>query len=445
MSMLKQFIIGCLLLLAWPPLTAQQELSLHLMREVANASLSNPAFIADSSRIAIGLPSLYFSYHHTAGSIDQIIRRSDGTKVLDVDELIRTAKDENDLSVNLELQSLYFQYQLGSLAVSLHHAVKSNTFLRYPKTLPQLFWQGNSQFIDQTVEFAPEQQSFAYNELGLGLAFGQGGWRIGGRAKLLLGIGDVSTSRHSASLFTSNDVYQLRLDTDYKINTSLFDASFLFDSLSNVGIEYGWEDMINFRDFAGQNTGVAFDLGLQYQWNDRLELAVSVIDIGEINWKKNVTNYHSQGTFNYDGLDFSNILRDKNISFEGVSDTIEKIFNFKESQGEYSTRLPSKIFLSALYQLNDRWQLGGMYYQENFRGYSFPAFGLSARTRLANRINLGVIYALRNERFDNLGINASARFGPAQIFMHTDNVLAAFRAYDSDNVNFRAGLNLYLF
>ena len=439
--MLKQILWSAIALLLILPIQAQQELSLHLMRDVVNANMTNPAIVQDS-RIIIGLPSVYFNYFHTAGAIDQIIRRSDGRTVLDVNELIRRAKPDNQLDINLELQSLFFQYRLGALSMSLHHAVKSNTFTRYPKALPQLFWQGNAQFIGEKIEFGPEQQSFAYNELGLGLAYEKDSWTIGGRAKLLMGIGDVSTERNSASLFTSDDIYQLELESDYLINTSVFDPGFLFDSLDNVGIEYGWEDMSSFRNFAGRSTGFAFDLGLRYQPNEKLDIALSLVDVGKINWTDKVANYRSQGTFAYDGLDFSNILQDENISFEGTLDTIEEIFNFNETNSDYSTKLASKLYVSGLYQLTPNWQLGALYYMENFRDRSSHAVALSARTRIADKVNLGAVYAIRNDRYDNFGLNASVKIGPVQLFAHTDNILAAFKVYDSDNVNFRAGLNL---
>ena len=245
-------------------------------------------------------------------------------------------------------------------------------------------------------------------------------------------------------MFTSDDIYQLRLQTDYNINTSTFAPTFLFDSLGTVGVEYTFDDILNFNDIFTSNTGYAFDLGLTYQATEKLQLALSVIDIGQINWNDEVTQYRSNGTFEYDGLDISNIFQDDELDFEGTLDTLETIFNFKESSNDYTTKLPVKVYASATYQLNDRWQLGGMYYSEHFRGRTNIAAAISANARVGKFFQLGASYAVRNETFANVGLNVIATVGALQLYAVTDNIVGMVNPYDSENVNGRIGLNIIL-
>ncbi|MEL6863571.1 MAG: DUF5723 family protein [Bacteroidota bacterium] len=442
--MLKTYsaFIFCLLLSFG--LQAQQELGLHLMRDIGQSIKTNPALLP-SSRLVIQLPSIYANYSHTAGTIDDLVLIDGDRNVLNVDRLISLADEENDLFVNYELETIGASFRWRNWGINVNHAIKSNTFLRYPKTLPQLFWQGNADFIGQTVEFGPEQYSFAYNEFGLGLAYEHKQWTIGGRVKFLTGIGDISTPRTQATLFTSDDVYQLQLETDYEINTSSFDATFLLDSISGLGVQYGWDDILSFQDIFTQNAGLAFDLGIRYRPNEKWELAASVIDIGQIDWTENIRNSISQGRFEYDGLDLGSILTVEDLSFDDAVDTLESIFQFEErNEPGYSTQLSTKIYLSAMYQWNENWRFAGMYYQERFQEQTKRAFALSAERNFLKMLRIGAVYAMRNERFDNIGLNVAAQLGPLRLFAMTDNVLAIVRPYDSENVNGRVGLSLSL-
>ncbi|MEM9918522.1 MAG: DUF5723 family protein [Bacteroidota bacterium] len=438
----------CFLLLLWglwtpTTINAQQELGLHLMREVGHSNQTNPAFTGQNG-FYIGLPSVYFNYVHTAGSINELVRSDNGANLLNMSTLIRNADEDNLLNVNFELETFNLQYRLGAFGFGISHAAKSTAWLQYSETLPKLFWEGNAQYVGQEVAFGPNQQSIAYHELGLSVSYTLGNLTIGGKAKLLSGIGDVSTDRTEARLRTDDDIYQLSLVTDYRINTSTFDNKIIFDSLSNVGLEYTLDELFQYENLFSSNTGFAFDLGLQYKLGERLDIALSVLDIGQITWKEKLTNFTSQGTFAYDGLEFSNILQDEELSFEGTLDTLEKIFSFEETSNGYSTRLASKIYFSALYQLTDRWRIGGLYYNENFRGRTNHAFALSADMTLTPYLRVGASYVSRNDTYDNLGLNVNLRLGPVRIFGTTDNVLAAFRPFDSRNVNGRIGLALEL-
>ena len=62
--------------------------------------------------------------------------------------------------------------------------------------------------------------------------------------------------------------------------------------------------------------------------------------------------------------------------------------------------------------------------------------------QLLSWLNLGASYAFRSETFDNLGINATVKVGPVQVFSVTDNIISALRPKDSHSANVRVGLNL---
>ena len=436
--MFQKIFTASLFVLMTTALWAQQELGLHFSDNLLQASKTNPAFMTENA-LVVGLPDVLLSYYHTGPSFNDMIQQNDnGDNVLNVAAIIDGLESENILRSVVEIESFNIALQLAGFQFGLNHSVKVNGFVNYPKNLPDFFWNGNAQFIGETVEIGPDLQIYAYNEIGLSVAKRINRLHVGAKLKLLTGIGDISTEKRQASIFTSDDVYQLTLNTDYRLNTA---AYLKIDDLTNFAVD---TELGNYtlNDLFSNNTGFGLDLGLIYELTNNLQVAASVIDIGSINWNSEVRNYTSQGTTQYDGLDISNLVRDENLTFGNLTDTLDQIFKFEETSASYSTQLPRKIYLSAKYKFNDLWTFNALYFNENYRSQSFSGFAIGANTSLGSLFTLGASYAVRYGRFDNLGLNASVKLGPAQIYMVTDNIIGAFSPYDNSNMNIRFGLNL---
>ena len=433
--MLRKLLPLILALLSASFIFAQQELGLHFMRDVFQSSKTNPAFTAQS-KIHFSLPGTYYNISHTGASYnDVVITNEYGENVLDIGAVIDQMEDQNQLFTNVETETFAFSIGIKNLKLSFNHAIKFNAFLDYPKELVELAWNGNSQFVGEMISIGPDFQAFAYNEFGIGAAMDISGISAGARLKILTGIGDLSSERTKAEVYTDPDVYQLTFNTDYLINTSSF---FTYDGGKEFEIDFG---NVSFNDVFASNLGTAIDLGASFKVNN-IDFSASIIDLGFISWKKNTVNYHSQGTYTYEGVDISGIVRGDSISFAGALDSIGEILDFKESHNDYSTMLPTKIYLSAMYSLGTIWDFGGLFYTEMYRGKVYPSFAASARAKFGNILSIGASYAVRNKTYDNLGLNATVRLGPVQVFVVSDNVISSFRPYNSRNANLRLGLNL---
>ena len=415
---------------------SQQQVGLHFM-DVWQSSKTNPAYISDS-KIVIGLPSVHLSYYNTTGDFNSLI-----VDYLNEEQGIKPGEALNDLPTAnnilrgvLEVETFNIGYRLGKVQLGLNHSVKTDMYLRFPKTLAQLFLEGNGQFVGEKIDLSHDMHLTSYNEFGLSGAIQLSKLKIGARMKFLTGIANASVEKDELSLFTDDDVYQLTLDGDYAL-----DASGLInvDDLDNFNLSLG---AFSFNDFITENIGLAFDLGVTYQVNEKLNLSASVLDLGKINWTKNVNKYVNKGETTYDGFDFAQFVGNDSISFGSVLDTLQNSFNFTQENESYSTNLPVKVYLSGTYQLNEKIQLGGLLYYENYRGEHFPVLGLSANTKFKNIFNVGATYSARKNSFLNLGLNFAINYKAFQLFATADNVVAAFQPYKSSNVNFRTGLNL---
>ena len=184
------------------PLIAQQEeLSTLLIPNTWQANRLNPAVVPDA-RFVIGGPGLYNNLRvNNIVYNDLFITNEQGETVLEVDNAIAQLEDQNRILENLDIETLSVGAKLGNIWVTLGHSLRSNAHLDYPKTLPQLIWQGNAQFIGQTVSFGPKVDLNTYHEISLGFAFEVSqGFTLGGRVKYLSGINNIYRISHTNTL-----------------------------------------------------------------------------------------------------------------------------------------------------------------------------------------------------------------------------------------------------
>lgn len=419
-------------------LFAQQELGTHLLRDVWQVNRTNPAIFPDKN-IIVGLPGIYNNLNIENITYNDLFISENGVTKLDIDNAILKLEADNQIRENLEIETVSLALRFGNVWLSVGHNIKFNAFIDYPKTFPQLIWQGNAQFIGQNVDFSTNLQLFGYNEFAFGAAFAlTENITIGGKFKWLSGFGDVSTDRTKLNLLTEEEAYALTLDADFRVNST---GSIEYNGLRDITIDY------NLNDFDGgqlfnQNNGTAFDFGVYAKFG-KLDLAASVLDLGgKINWEEDPQNFSLNGTYAYQGLDIAKDILDDSATINNAIDSLFELYDFTETHNAYSTKLPVRYYLSATYQLNDTWRFGGMIYGENYRGESFPGVAVSSNMQLLSWLNLGASYAFRSETFDNLGINATAKLGPVQVFSMTDNILSALKPKDSHSANVRVGLNL---
>ncbi len=415
---------------------AQQEVGLHFM-DVLQNSKTNPAYVA-KEKILIGLPHVHLNYYNTGGAFNKLMLDylNNETGIVAGDAINNLSETGNVLRGVLEIETLSLGYRFGKIQVGISHAQKTDLFMSYPKSMAKLFFEGNGQFIGQDVALDNQLNLTSYNEFALHGAIELSKLTIGARAKYLTGIANASVSKNELSLFTDSDVYQLTLNTDYQLNVSTLVNT---DDLANFNLTLG---NYSTSDLFTKNVGIGIDFGVTYQVNEKLKLAASVIDLGKINWTENINNYSSEGSSTYNGFDFSQFANNSSVTFDTAIDTLETVFNFEQTNENYSTTLPTKIYLSGKYQLNQMIQLGGLFYNEIYEGQNFPVFAISGNAKVTKLINAGIVYSGRKDSFLNLGLNFAVKLGPAQIFATTDNILAVANPFEKSNVNVRGGINV---
>ena len=426
-----------------------QELGLHFMDNVYQSNSTNPAKIMDN-RIQISLPSFMVNYGHNGPTIgDMLTTDANGNKIIDIDAGLVKLKDNNFFKTAIDIETFSVGLKFGKLQVGLSHAMRSDFIFGYPRELPEMAFNGNVQYIDQNIDVAPGLNMMIYGELGLHGAYQvTDKLSIGAKVKFLSGAGNISTSNEGLSIYTDPEYYQITATTDYVINSGgdFFDLDIVTNEDSTDFNINAFSDQLSAADyFFGKNTGIAFDFGAEYQLNDKIRLGVSILDLGSINWKKNASNFTSKGSYTFEGVNANDVFfGEDSLDFAGIVDTIVDVLGFKETSNSYKTSLSPKFYLSGSYEIMESLNAGLAFYGEVTRSKLRPALGISIQKRFGKILSIGGVYALRNGRFDNLGLNFGLKLGPVQLYGTSDNVISVFKPYNSKSTNFRLGLNIAL-
>ncbi|MEM8909973.1 MAG: DUF5723 family protein, partial [Bacteroidota bacterium] len=193
---------------------AQYDLSSLMLTDSWQAMNANPAL--QTPGLTINLPGVYNNLWITNVTYSDLVVEQNGQTVLDISNAIDQLEDRNFLREDLDIETIGVGFTIGKLGLSLGHRIRLNSILDYPKTLPQLIWEGNAQFIGQSVDFAPIIDLTVYHELALGASFQvTDNIQVGGRIKYLGGGASINTERSQLTLNTSDDIYQLSMDADF--------------------------------------------------------------------------------------------------------------------------------------------------------------------------------------------------------------------------------------
>lgn len=424
-------------------LQAQQELMLHQQSDLWHAASTNPAFFPAEKKIAIGLPNFGLDAAHSGEiTYNDLLREEGGRTILDFSKAIEKLEAENEVFYDqrFELFSLGFRLP-GEIYLQAGFATRLNATINYPKSLAELFWYGNAPYIGQTLNVGFSTNSFDWHEISFGLAhrFGKV-LTFGGRAKFLSGISSLQTDddHHAVSVYTDPDIYQLRLNSDFG-----FHSSRTISAIDTSGLGF---DLVRnqYKNGFSANTGWAFDLGAQLKIGQKLTLDVSVLDLGgKISWKENSNYFHSQGTYEYNGVEIpgSDIINGStdSLDFTAALDSLNDVLQFEKTAAEFSSELPTRIYLGGTFQLTKRWAIGAVLHHQNSTRRSATSVGVNAQWAPVKWLSLGAMYSVNDQSAANLGFSLILKPGPVQLYVLSDNALNAVAPYGSPAVNFRFG------
>ncbi len=428
-------------------LFAQQDHTTYLLECVPQSNYSNPAFTPTYNWYITfpGLSSFYTEYINTGFSIDDMItRRSDDSLIIDKDKILSSLDENNNITLNLHEELIGFGFRIKKNYFFFSTSSKTSAQFNYSKELFSLLLNGNAQYIGKNVNLGGVGLDVNnYVEFAVGMSREiNDKLSVGAKIKYLIGIANINTEKSEINLYTgtAQQSYAMTASTDILINTSS-PVDLNIDGEDNDDSEF------DFDEWRARNTGYGIDLGATYKLNKKISFAASILDLGSITWKEDVSNYRSKegtSTFTFEGVnigDFFNKGELSDTAFNSLLDSIQETFKLEEVNETYKTSLNTKFYISGHYSLTEVDKLGVLVRGEFFNKEFYPSLSISYN-RQFGRVFIAVVnWTIMNKIYTNLGLGFAFNPGPVQLYMVSDNVYSVFDPNSTRNINFRFGMN----
>ncbi len=413
------------------PASAQMESTLYSMNSLPQVVINNPAFVP-KYKVSIGLPglsSVAVGYANNGFSYNDFITKDNGTVKADLAKLTSVLTDKNYLTQTAQVDLFRFGLKIKGIYITANVTGKTYNRVLLPKDFTSLLIGGNSDYVGKTVNFSVQGESLSYIESGLGASIKiMDKLTIGGRFKYLKGIINATTETSNVSVAVA-DNYQITASADVNVKTSgIYEAT-----------QSGFDFSKSYNDYL-KNNGVAFDIGAVLKVTNKLSVAASIIDIGQISWTNNVYQYSldkTKATYTFSGIDAQKLVKGNTDAFNGIQDTLKNRFTFNKTPGaSYSTVLPSKIYLSGNYELVKNLSFAAVLFSETFKGRVSTGWTGSVNKHFGKLASMSISYTMAERSKNNLGAGLSLNFAPFQLYIVGDNLLnAPISLATSQNLN----------
>ncbi len=325
---------------------------------------------------------------------------------------------------SISLLSFGFRTGIGFFSVDINNRIEGNIY--YPGDLAGFLLKGAEEGV--TYDFGGIGTDLSiFEELSLGWSLEiSDNLQVGARAKMLLGIANISNTRSDLTLTTSKDAWNIHADMIYNVSVPFADVEYtdgMVDSIAVAGDLQEFNPLVLPKYiFNFSNLGAGIDLGVNYRPIDPLMLSVSITDLGFINWKEGVQEVDYAMDYEFTGLEVNPFEFSEEYSFgdymdstfSELADSLSGALTFT-SGGTYAKRLNTKLFAGASYFITPKFNLGILSRTDFLNGKISQQVTASANVTTGRFINLSVSYSYKNSYLKNLGAGLSLNLGPATL------------------------------
>lgn len=420
----------------------------------------NPAYQPEY-KVFIGLPGLSgisVNYLNSSFTVEDLLFKRDDSVYMDVNKFYKSLHKRNYIAFNNENSILSIGVKSKSWYGTLDITQKNDFLFCYNKDLFTFLKYGNT-----------DHPAMDFGKLGINLnsyievAFGlskqvNSKLTVGGRLKYLAGIANAYTTDSDLDVVTEKDgTMKIHSRQDIKITAPVNIRNGRTGLAFEPNQPIDWDDFdfntddIKVADFLNtKNPGFAIDLGGEYQFNDKIKLFASLTDLGFIHWgnKDFRYNFYQDVRFTWEGADISNSVNKDNVgfipidsAFTRLTDQLKDSLQLRSRGKAYTTMVSPKLYLGATYQLNRTFNVGGLFRASLVNHMFMPSLTASVNGRLLRNVSASVSYSITRGSYVNLGAGLTAKLGPCQLYLETDNVLAC-NYTNTQSASARFGINL---
>lgn len=320
---------------------------------------------------------------------------------------------------------------------------KDNAVLVYTRDLTEFSLRGEGGFIGRSVSLNGTSAVFNHvREYAFGISKRYSdAFVLGVKMKLLFGKFNFTTGRSSFGLSVEEGTDNLNFDFDAGYNSSLPWA--LVEEAPN---QYRYQEvygapmlqhLMNMR-----NPGLAFDVGFIYRVNASWTFSGSLLDIGTIWYRSNLSNYSLGGNHTHTGTFGDGTISDNQLW--PIFDELNANMNETLTSDAYFYMLDPRLYLGATYHLNKKYNMNMLLYNRLLPGKIQTGASVSLTTRADKAFKPSVSWSYMNNSPLNLGLGFSYGKKPLQLYFVSDNIIGFVFPFGTKNVNLRMGINLRL-
>jgi len=425
-------------------LQAQQSNTLFFMHSLPESNFINPA-VQNNCGLFIGLPALSSLHMHASNSgftANQLLNKVPGGYSLDVEKVTTRLAEKNImisefhttiLAVGLQRDDYYFTFTIQE---------KDNLASLYTRDLVNFAMKGNTQYEGQWINLTGSGVYYNHvREFAIGVSkVKNNALTVGIKAKLLFGKLNVTTGSTKIRMFTEENTLNLMFETDGGFNSSLpYSMAVGADGIYRFNSRYS----NSFSSFAfnRKNPGLAFDLGFIYQYSDRVTFSGSLLDLGLVWYRSNLTNYSVKGDYLYQGPGADSMIAERFLwdVFDALNANVEANLEYQP----YVYFLDPRLYLGATFRLNEMLDANLLLYNQFMPAKIQTSVNASLISRPLKNMEASLSWSYMNRSISNVGIGLAYGRSPVQFYLVSDNMLGFFWPMSAKNVNVRFGVNLH--
>lgn len=263
---------------------------------------------------------------------------------------------ENDF--RLDILSIGVANNKGKGYTTFSAAVRSNASVVLPGQLFRLAKEGPA---NQTYDLSNVSASAdAFGELAVGYSHKvNDALRVGGKLKVLLGLGHVDATADGTQLTLGEDRWEAT--TNAEVNASIKGLAYLTETEmrgpEGQQTPHSYINEIEIDGFGLNGMGFALDLGATYRLANVVNLGLAVNDLGYIHWNNHLLastgGPHSVSTDEYTFNPDDESANSFDSEWDRLGDAVAELYELKDmgDQGGYSRPLGATINVSAEYEV----------------------------------------------------------------------------------------------
>lgn len=253
---------------------------------------------------------------------------------------------------------------------------------------------------------------------------------VGGKFKYLYGHANLHTKLNDVTVTSGPDEWVVKGDAS--IHAAMPGLTVRSTDEGRIdGVDMDVDPVLMAKP---QGHGIAFDLGATYRPLPELKVSASVIDLGFIRWKNNLSQVDKVGDFAFEGISYD-INDDTTDYFDPYEEMLEEMFENNENPSAYTTGLKAQIHLAAEWAFwENRIGLGILSKTYIYHRNAWEEFLLTANFRPFKQISLSLGYGMFDGEWNNLSAGINFNLGPVNLFVLADNI--PFRYAKSGDATF---------